>query len=125
MILADTSVFIDFFKGKDSAVFDLALERGKVLLSDFVRLELLQGIRKNEWPRLRFTFQGLEPMPPVPELVDEAEAILRSVKARGLTIGSIDVLIAAQARLADVPILSNDAVFKKLAALRLIKIAKA
>ncbi|MFK7733719.1 MAG: PIN domain-containing protein, partial [Pseudomonadales bacterium] len=50
MILVDTSVWIDYFHGKDSAhtaVLDKALREGSVVMGDMIMLEILQGFKKD------------------------------------------------------------------------------
>lgn len=51
MILADTSVWIDYFNGVDSTqtdLLDLALNDDIVVLGDLVYLEILQGFRSDK-----------------------------------------------------------------------------
>ena len=46
MIIADTSVWIDYFNGVESAetdALDLALDDGVIAIGDIIFLEILQG----------------------------------------------------------------------------------
>ncbi len=51
MIVADTSVWIDYFDGTESAetnALDSALENGAVAIGDIIFLEILQGFRNDK-----------------------------------------------------------------------------
>ena len=51
MILADTSIWIDYFNGIDSQETDLldsALNDGTVTMGDLIFLEILQGFRDDK-----------------------------------------------------------------------------
>ena len=51
MIVADTSVWIDYFNGSDSAeaeALDSALKDGEVAIGDIIFLEILQGFRTDK-----------------------------------------------------------------------------
>ncbi len=50
MILVDTSVWIDYFKGvetQESNLLDIALINDEVAISDLILLEILQGFRSD------------------------------------------------------------------------------
>lgn len=51
MIIADTSVWIDYFNGVESAetdALDLALDDGVIAIGDIIFLEILQGFRDDK-----------------------------------------------------------------------------
>ena len=51
MILVDTSVWIDYFKGLDTQetnLLDLALGKNEVAIGDLILLEILQGFRADK-----------------------------------------------------------------------------
>jgi hypothetical protein len=51
VIIADTSVWIDYFSGTESAetnILDSALENGIVAIGDIIFLEILQGFRNDK-----------------------------------------------------------------------------
>jgi predicted nucleic acid-binding protein len=120
-VIVDTSVFIDFFRGKRVPRFETLLRTNSALLSPYVRLELLQGVRRDELRRLAYLLTGIPGVPHRPELFDEAELVARQLKGTGLNAGTVDLLIAAQARLAGCTVLSHDAVFGRFVKLGLLR----
>jgi len=51
VILVDTSVWIDYFNGRESKetnILDLALANGNVAIGDMILLEILQGFRSDK-----------------------------------------------------------------------------
>ncbi len=114
MILVDTSVFIDFFRGKPTTELERLLRQDLVALSTLVRLELIQGLRRNEAHALNRLLSGLREVPIDRETWRLAEQILWDIKGEGLTLGIPDLLLAAQAQQTGFPVLSLDKVFQRL-----------
>jgi len=99
VILVDTSVWVDFFRGADRAA-DLAehLESNLVLLHPWVLGELVLG---GLGPRRTAVIEDLKRLPPSPLVPDEEvlELILtRQLSGRG--IGWVDVHLLASALVA-------------------------
>jgi len=113
-VIVDTSVFVEFFTGRRVPHFESSLRNNAALLSPYVRLELLQGVRKNEASELGELLGGIPQVPQRDELFPLAERMIGRLKGTGLTLGVVDLLIAAQAELFGCLILSFDAVFRKL-----------
>jgi predicted nucleic acid-binding protein len=92
VIAVDTSVWIDFFRGRTPVVEKLAalLDRDQVTLPVPVRIEILSGARKAEGPRLRRLLSAL----PVLYLLIAALAV-----EHGCTLWSLDCDFARMARL--------------------------
>ena len=120
-VIADTSVFIDFLRGRPAARFEAAVRDNAVLLSPLVRLELLQGVRRDELRVLTDVLGGLPQVPHQPELFATGEMMVRRVKGSGLNVGVVDLLLAAQARLLRASVMSGDAVFARLDAMGLVR----
>ena len=100
MILADTSVWVDFFRGKERAA-DLAehLEANVVLLHPWVLGELVLG---GLGPRRYAVIADLKRLPAAPLIPDEEvlELILvRRLSGRG--VGWVDVHLLATALVAE------------------------
>jgi len=119
-VLADTSVFIDFFRGRPSGAFERLLRANALLLSPYVRLELLQGLRRDEAARVGELLRGIPQVPHDPALFAAAEELIESVRGTGLNVGLVDLLIAAQARHLKATVLSADLVFVRLEKLGLV-----
>lgn len=122
-VVVDTSVFVDFFRGKPTASFDRLLRANAVLLSQYVRLELLQGLRRNEAHRVGTLLRAIPQVPHAEGLFGAAEAMVERVRGTGLNVGLVDLLIAAQASQLRAGVLSSDKVFVSLARLGLVTLA--
>lgn len=124
--IVDTSVFIDFFRGKSIPVFENLVLQNLVVLSGFVRLELMIGASKSDSVRLERTLAGLFPLSSEhpTQLFMAADKILNAVRPKGITVGTIDLLIAAQSHLTGHPVFSFDKVFAKIATTKLITVVE-
>ncbi len=126
MILVDTSVWIEFFRGRDASVVNqLAdlLERDEVVMSEFVRIELLAGVRITEIARMERLFLALPNAAPAsPRLFEWIQDNLRQGRARGVRFSALDLVIAAQAALSDCQLWSLDSDFKRMADLKWIQL---
>ena len=120
LVLADTSTFIDFFRGKKTDLDHLILENS-LILSAIIKLEIFQGIRKTELNRLNRLFDGLHYLIPSSQSYLYAENILKKIKGKGLTLGITDLILCAQAQEADCLIYSSDKVFYHLSELGFCK----
>ena len=112
-VIVDTSIFVEFFHGRDHEIFQSGLDR--IQLSPFVRLELLQGVRKQELKKVGELLVGFPVIELKPSLYSEAEALLPEARKRGLSFGLIDYLIVLQARQMGGMLLSLDKTMLRLA----------
>ena len=122
MILVDTSVWIDFFRGQRSAACealaqclgDASLEVG---MADLVLFEVMRGFRKNT---AMHEAQALLSALPAVELGGTDNALqaadrYRQLRAQGRTVNSpIDVLLASCCMDRGHVLLHNDADFESL-----------
>ncbi len=114
MILADTSVWIDFFRDvptRQVEVLVASIYAGQVGIPDLVLTEILQGCDSDrDFKAVLLTITAH----PIIATVDDATAIeaarnYRSLRARGITVRkTIDTLIATRCILDDFPLLYND-----------------
>lgn len=118
--IVDTSVFVEFLRGKASPIFEALIRENRVVLSYYVRLELLLGCRKSEAEKLARALAGLIVLKPDQRVFAASERILAAVRPKGLTLGTVDLLIAAEAHLSGFPVYSHDKVFKSIATTKLI-----
>jgi predicted nucleic acid-binding protein len=114
VILADTSVWIDYLNGKNTSKTDLldaSLEHGLLIMGDLILLEILQGIRddkqyrlvKSELSKLEI-FQLLQP-----DLVNNCAEYYRKLRKKGITIRkTADVIIASFCIDRKIPLLFSD-----------------
>jgi len=130
MLIADTSVWIEFLQGSGSPQakrMRQALTNREVIVVDPVLLEVMSGARADAVARTQrlLEAQHLEALSPKLDWLDAA-TIYRELRWRGVTIRSqIDALIAAVAIRLDVPVLHHDRDYEHMTrdtALRTVKI---
>ena len=114
MILVDTSVWIDFFSGRDSPhvnmVETLIQEREDLCTCGVVLTEVLQGIRDNEeFENTQAILADIIFLPMDKEVFQLAANIYRTCRSHGITIrNSIDCMIAATCIKHSAGLLHND-----------------
>ncbi len=100
MILADTSIWIDYFNGIDNQETDLldsALNDGTIAMGDLIFLEILQGFRDDkEFNRAKKTLATLDQYELFgSHMVDKCAHNYRFLRKKGITIRkTIDLIIA-------------------------------
>ncbi|HEY4085220.1 MAG TPA: PIN domain-containing protein [Bryobacteraceae bacterium] len=111
MVLADTSIWVDHFRGGDPALADL-LNSASVLMHPFVLGELACG-------NLARRSQVLTELTELPAAVraEDAEVmeLIETRKLYGLGIGWVDAHLIASALLSDCDLLTADQRLKKAA----------
>ena len=122
-VVVDTSIFVDFFRGRPTGSFEGLLRANAVLLSQYVRLELLQGLRRDEARRVGELLRGIPQVPHDARIFAVAEKMVHRVKGTGLNLGLVDLLIAAEATQLRAAVLSSDGVFDRLSSLGLVRAA--
>ncbi len=100
MILADTSVWIDYLRGTATPAaeaLDAVLGKEEIVIGDLILVELLQGYRQD---REASEIEAILSQLPIvtlcgPDLAVRAAKNYRFLRARGITVrGAIDVIIA-------------------------------
>ncbi len=123
MVLVDTSVLIDYLKGRQSpkteilgAILDRDIPFG---ISVYTYQEVLQGARdEREYKRLRdyLGSQVLYQLPEGRETCEKAARLFFDLRRQGITVrGSIDVLIALTAMENNLMLLHDDRDFDAIA----------
>lgn len=114
MILADTSVWIDFLRQTDTrqtGLLESAILEGQVFMGDLILVEILQGVASKTQERQVVRAFGQLPVRTLcgPDLAPIAAANYRLLRRSGLTVrGTIDVIIATWCIENRVPLLHND-----------------
>ncbi|MBI2343013.1 MAG: PIN domain-containing protein [Deltaproteobacteria bacterium] len=118
MILVDSSVWIAAWRGSDAetvAQLTQLIERETVAINWLIRTELLQGARDRTHAR---TVQRLlEPIPVIPfpdALWDAAPGFYLECRQAGVTLTTIDSLIATHVKVARYQLWSLDHIFTKI-----------
>jgi len=125
VIAVDTSVWVDFFRGRQplgDRVSEL-LDRDQVALPVPVRVEILSGARRAERPRLARLLSALPLLLPTDATWRQIETWVTTGAAAGHRFGVADLLIAAIAAENDCAVWSEDADFARLARLGLISLS--
>ena len=131
MILADTSVWIDFFRNVPSPEADRlgkALDGGEdVCLCGPVLTEILQGLSSDRAVReVKQTLSTLIYLPISREAFESAAALYRKARAHGKTVrNSIDCVIAACAIAHHVPLLQKDRDYLTISEYSTLRLVKA
>ena len=130
MILVDTSVWIDFFAGRDlphvARLENLILDNEDLALCGIILTEILQGIGDDTTHRRVRRYLSPLIMLPMPETVFvRAADIYRKLRKQGITIRkSNDCIIAATALEHHCTLLHNDKDFAPITEHFLLKIVK-
>ncbi len=118
MIIADTSVWIDYFNGKvDSYTdeLDKQLNEGNVVLGDLILLEILQGIKSDkEYSKTKKILETLDQYEMLGQsMVTRCANNYRQLRKQGMTIRkTADVIIATFCIENKIPLLFTDRDFK-------------
>ena len=125
MIAVDTSVWIDFFRGRSPAVerLSLLLDRDEVALPIPVKIEILSGAKKSEAKRLERVLSALPVLYPTETLWKLLEKWVMAGAAAGQRFGVGDLLVAGLAVEHDCALWSLDADFARMASLRMVTLA--
>ncbi len=124
-IIADTSVWIEFFRNADTPVSDYLkqlLRSGQVALTGMVLAEILQGIKSPQEARLvRSNLQSLSFVEAQRKIWQHAGEISATLRKKGLTIPLSDIIIASAAIIEGYEIFTIDPHFEKIPGLILHK----
>lgn len=100
MIIADTSVWIDYFNGEDNPLtekLDSGLEQGLIAIGDLILLEILQGFRSDKDYNIAKTHLNTLELYPMlnHRLAIKAADNYRFLRKQGYTIRkTADIIIA-------------------------------
>jgi len=130
VILVDSSIWVDWFRGKSSILteaLDWILEqRGSVAICGLIETEILQGVRsQKEEMAVREAFGPFTFLEPSRKTYAKAAELFRTARQKGYTIRStIDCVIASVALEWGADLLENDRDYEQIAkvsALRLLR----
>jgi predicted nucleic acid-binding protein len=126
MIAVDTSVWIDFFRGRQPVTEKLTelLDRDEVVLPIPVRIEILSGARSSERSRLGRLLSALPVLYPSDASWKRVETWVTTGAARGYRFGFSDLLIAAVAADNGCSLWSLDNDFSRMARIGIVTRAK-
>lgn len=125
MIVVDTSVWIDFFRGCNVALCEhltALLDADQVVIPAPVRVEILSGARKVELSRLRRVMAALPSLMPSESTWGLIERWLDGAVSKGQRFGVGDLLVGAIATEAGAQIWSLDRDFSRMARLGWVRL---
>jgi predicted nucleic acid-binding protein len=102
LILADTSVIIDFLRAdtstkvRNKSLIEKLIIDDRIIISKVVRLELLMGVRKSEQFYLARLIRSFREIASFPSS-EICEEILKKARGSGLTLGLPDLMILSDA----------------------------
>ena len=114
MILADTSVWIDYFNGRENNLtdtLDSALVDGTVAIGDIILLEILQGFRDDkDYNKAKTTLATLDLHEMFGQtMVGKCANNYRSLRKKGITVRkTTDIIIATFCIENRLPLLFSD-----------------
>jgi predicted nucleic acid-binding protein len=117
-VVADTSVWIDFFRSKPHAAFEDALREARVFATPVILAELVSGESKPS--RERALLDLFFTLPFVPTPVEHWIAVGRMrchLAGKGVSISTPDAHVAQAALDAKAVLLTRDRIFTKIAPL--------
>lgn len=126
MILVDSSVWIDYFRGVSSPQtdrLDALLGREPVAIGDLMLAEVLQGFARDRDFEQALTMLGALDVIEIGgrEVAIQAARNYRALRARGITVRkTIDTLIATRCIMDGVPLLYSDRDFEGFVGLGLV-----
>lgn len=100
LVVVDTSVWVAYFRRTDPAVerdLDELIDADLVAMVPPVRLELILGCRKAQRASLVKRIDMLHALPVTEQTWNRAEEVSMGLRDKGITLGVVDVLIAAAA----------------------------
>ncbi len=117
MILVDTSIWIEFFRGKNRPIAEhlkILLDADEVTLAIPVKVEILSGSSKAMFPRLRNLLSALPICYPDQDTWNTIDLWLEDAVKSGQHFGFGDLLIAALAVRQDAMLWSLDSDFERM-----------
>lgn len=110
MKVLDTTVAVDYLRGRDEAVALLEdlVTHDEVVASELVRFELLSGARPRELPALESFFAALAWAPVDARVAERGADLARRFRRSHSGIDDVDYLIAATAQLLDADLLTTN-----------------
>lgn len=125
MVIVDSSVWIEFFRGKEKAIvgeLGRLLDDDEVALAAPVRLELLTGASRRDAPVLRRVLSALPLLLPDAHLWSKLETWIERAGRAGERFGAMDLLIAGIADDNRATLWSRDGDFARMARLGMVRL---
>ena len=121
-VLADTNVWVAYFRGKPAKaqeqpvaeVLDRLIGEDRVVLCGVVEMELCQGLRENERGTLEAHLSALDFLEAEREDFRRAGSVLGGLRRRSITVPSSDALVAVLCLRHELTLLEFDKYFEHI-----------
>lgn len=126
-IIADTSVWIDFFRSRHNEYVEILIEQLKhknILMCGMIELEIRQGLRVHERAITDDFLKTIEFIDSTREDYQIAGDLISEMKSRGITESAQDSLIAAVCINNNIQLLTTDLDFHHFPKLKIVEIKK-
>lgn len=115
LLIVDTSVWIDYFRGEDYLDVDIALKEGRVYLPPLVVAELMSGtLTKKQASRLLDFLNELPICDTTREHWYKVGTLRAILKRKGISISTPDAHVAQCCLDIDGRLISRDKIFKRI-----------
>jgi predicted nucleic acid-binding protein len=125
MILADTSVWVAYFRESDPHLVEnlrMLLDEDQIAIAVPVKLEVLGGSSREDWSRLRRVLSALPLLIPTETTWERIEGWIEKAIFRGERFGMTDLLVAALAADHSAQLWSLDSDFERMQKLGFIQL---
>lgn len=122
LVLIDASAWIQYLRtgeGKAASALEQLLAEDRAALCGLALAEVQQGLRPDEEPDVLGLFEVLPWLDTTRSDFERAGDVLTQLRRRGVTIPTIDGLMAAHCLERQIPLLENDRHFREIPGLEL------
>ena len=117
-VLVDTSAWVDFFRNPRSSVGEIVpslLRHGQACYTGLIEVELYRGAKgQPELDSLDVLFKTIQRLPVPDSLYRKAGQLCYRLARKGITVGTVDAMIATVALEHNCHLLSLDRHFKEI-----------
>ncbi len=116
-VLVDTCIFVDFLRsqGDKNTTFKNLIDQERVVLSTYVKLEILKGVKIDQFKKLNLLLSGFIGIPDNSDILELSEKHIIKARKGGVNFGLIDYFIVLEALKFKLSIFSKDKVMLELA----------
>ena len=116
-VLVDTCIFVDFLRsqGNKNDTFKNLIEQERVVLSSYVKLEILKGVKIDQLKKIDLLLNGFVGIPDNSDILELAEMHIIKARKGGINFGLIDYFIVLEALRFKLSLFSKDKVMLELA----------
>jgi predicted nucleic acid-binding protein len=121
--ILDTDIVIDFLRRREYSrkILNHWADEGLLAISSLTHLEIYQGMKTGEEKATNSFLDGLITIDVDISIARRAGALLRNLRSKGITIGTVDAIIAATALQFEVSLITNNVEHYPFPSLKVIR----